>query len=156
MNKLIFDGRGLLRGLPHLRRLLVLGLERAREELLRCVETYVTGRGEQAIVVLDGRAATGEDMAYRNTSIQVRVSPHPFLLMKEIISALCRESRLTVVTDDPRLVDFANTHRVAVWSSHTFLAHLRKRQTDRELDNKFDGELSQKELDDWMQLFGLK
>lgn len=161
MNLIIVDGYNLIHGVPKLRRFLEHSLERARNELLDLLASYLTVRKVKIIVVFDGQAAQGEAPTLRKRNLHVMFSESAGRADAAIKRLLARQSNpksASVVSDDSDLIRFARANQAGVLSSKEFYALLTKRRRNVKKNgiyDKFDGEMSEEELAEWMELFGI-
>jgi predicted RNA-binding protein with PIN domain len=153
----LIDGYNLLHQLPELRRQMEYDLQNAREGLLIRLSAFSLSKSVDVSVVFDGidesLPSTG-----RWRSLFVYFSKPPQKadpLIKKMISERKKGEELVVVTSDREIDMYARLCGVKVESSQTFaMAMLQAPSSD--LEKKNDHPISDRELDEWMRLFGHK
>jgi predicted RNA-binding protein with PIN domain len=159
MNKIIIDGYNMIHLVPELRQFLDNSLERARDELIGKLKTYLLNKKVHITLVFDGAHPAGVAPIERNRYLEIRFSKHPFKadpLIKGLIQKEKNKAAMTVVTHDSEIAAFAAAEHAAVLSPTEFWERLTKRQQQNDLYNKFDRELSDEELAEWKEIFGVK
>ncbi len=159
MNKIIIDGYNFIHAIPELAAHLQESLERAREALLSLLKTYCYRREVKVVVVFDGTFPPfGVDPPHPSGSLQVRFSRSPFKadpMIKTLIEKEKAGKRLTIVTNDMDIVRFATANYAKTSSCEAFFEIVKKRTDVAEQnDKKYDRDLSEEELADWLRLFG--
>ena len=159
MNKIIIDGYNMIHRVPELRDHLEKSLECARDALIRLLKTYLLNKTIQITVVFDGtEAPPGLSSVQHYRSLKVIFSRYPFKADPLIISLIAREKSrrsLTVISDDSEITQNAQSNQTLVLTTHAFYDRLVKRQQISGIENKFDRELSQEELNEWLKIFGV-
>lgn len=160
MNKIIIDGYNMIHRVPALRRFLEVSLERAREELGFHLKSYLAHHKINIVLVFDGaHPSIGSESTNRNDSFKVLFSKFPFKadpVIKDMIQKEEKKKSLTIVTDDADIIRYAQSQDVKFLSPGTFYARLEKRFIRKELNNKYDQDMSEEELLEWLQIFGVK
>lgn len=159
MNKIIIDGYNMIHLVPELRQFLDEGLERSRDELIRKLKSYLLNKKVYIAVVFDGNHPASGQTFERNHNLEIKFSNYPFKadpLIKRLIQKEKHKGALTIVTHDSDIAAFAAAEHAAVISPSEFWERLTKRQQSNDLYNKFDRELSDEELAEWKEIFGLK
>ena len=158
MNKIIIDGYNMIHRVPELRAHLEKSLECGRDELIRLLKTYLLNKKIQITVVFDGtEAPPGLSSVQDYRSLKVVFSRYPFKADPLIISLIAREKAkrsLIVVSDDSEITQNPQSNQTLVLSTHAFYHRLISRQQACDIENKFDRELSQEELNEWLKIFG--
>ena len=155
--KFLIDGYNLLHQLPELRRQMEYDLQTAREGLLISLSAFSLSKSVEVSVVFDG---IGESIPSpgRWRGLAIHFSKPPLKadpVIKKMISERKKNEDLVVITSDREIDAYARLCGVKVESSQTFAAAmLRNPSTD--LEKKNDHPISEKELDEWMRLFGQK
>jgi len=155
--KYLVDGYNLLHQLPELRRQLEYNLETAREGLLIRLSAFSLSKSVEVSVVFDG---IGESIPSpgRWRGLAVHFSRPPLKadpVIKKMISERKKNEDLVVITSDREIDMYARLCGVKVESSQTFAAAM-LRNPSTELEKKNDHPISERELDEWMRLFGQK
>jgi predicted RNA-binding protein with PIN domain len=155
--KYLVDGYNLLHQLPELRRQLEYNLEAAREGLLIRLSAFSLSKSVEVSVVFDG---IGDSIPSpgRWRGLAVHFSRPPLKadpVIKKMISERKKNEELVVITSDREIDMYARLCGVKVESSQTFAAAM-LRNPSTELEKKNDHPISEKELDEWMRLFGQK
>ena len=159
MNKIIIDGYNMIHLVPELRQFLDESLERARDELIRKLKSYLLNKKIFIAVVFDGNHPAGVPVNERNRNLEIKFSSYPFKadpLIKKLIQKEKNKGALTIVTHDSDLVTFANAEHAIAISPEEFWERLNKRQQQNGIFDKFDRELSDDELAEWKEIFGVK
>lgn len=159
MNKIIVDGYNVIHRIPELRHFLDVSLERAREELLRLLKSYLLNKKLKITVVFDGQHPMGREQELSTPKLRVVFSNHPFKAdpyIKRLVAKEKNKKALAMVSDDSDLVQFAGAFQVKVMSTSAFYELLSKRAKTNDIHNKFDHELSEEELSEWLEIFGEK
>ncbi len=135
-------------------------LERSRQELIRLLKAYLLNKKVEITVVFDGKyPALGADGFGSHHSLRVVFSNQPFKadpLIKNLIEREEHPKGLFVVTDDSDIIESAKSYQVGTLSPVSFHSRLVKRRQDEDVYNKFGPNLTDKEVDDWLQIFGEK
>ncbi len=159
MNKIIIDGYNMVHLVPELRQFLDESLERARDELIRKLKLYLLNKKIVIAVVFDGNHPAGGQPVERNRNLEIKFSNYPFKadpLIKKLIQKEKHKGALTIVTNDSDIAAFAKAEHAAVISPEEFWLRLTKRQQQNGIFDKFDRELSDEELAEWKEIFGVK
>ncbi len=159
MNKIIIDGYNMIHLVPDLRQFLDDSLERARDELIRKLKSYLLNKKVYIAVVFDGNHPVGGQSFERNQNLEIKFSNYPFKadpLIKKLIQKEQQKGALTIVTHDSEIAAFAAAEHAAVLSPAEFWGRLTKRQPENGIFDKFDRELSDDELAEWKNIFGVK
>ena len=162
MNKIIVDGYNLIHAIPELAEAIETSLEHARNLLLARLKSYTIRKSVAVIVVFDGtQPPLGVDEPVSTRNLIVKFSRTPFkadpLIMNLVRQEPNRKS-LTVVSDDREIGDFARQNNAGVLSSQAFFERITRRSEagSRHVEQKFNSEMSDEELAEWMRLFGEK
>jgi predicted RNA-binding protein with PIN domain len=153
--KYLVDGYNLLHQVPELRRQIEYNLEAAREGLLIRLSSFSLSKSVEVSVVFDG---IGESIPApgRWRGLAVRFSKPPQKadpVIKKMISERKKNEDLVVVTSDREIDMYARLCGVKVESSQAFAAAM-QRNPSTEIEKKNDHPISERELDEWMRLFG--
>lgn len=161
MNLLIVDGYNVIHGVPALRQFLDESLERARNELLDLLASYLIARKVKIIVVFDGQATQSGAPVFRKRNLHVMFSESVGQADAAIKRLLARQSNpksASVVSDDTDLIRFAQSAQAGILSAAEFYSLITKRRRKSKKNgiyDKFDGEMSETELAEWMEIFGI-
>ena len=158
----LIDGYNLLHQVPELRRQIEYDLQNAREGLLVRLSAFSLSKSVDVSVVFDGidesLPAPGRRSDGRWRGLAVFFSKPPQKadpLIKKMISERKKNEELVVVTSDREIDMYARLCGVKVESSQTFaLAMVKNPSSD--LEKKNSHPISEKEIDEWMRLFGQK
>lgn len=160
MNKIIIDGYNMIHLVPDLRRFLDESLERAREELILHLRSYLMRSKVEITLVFDGAYAVLDSHDQQPTPrLTVLFSRHPFKadpLIKLLIAKEQNKKNIILVTKDNDIIHFARSNHVQVLSPAAFYDRIEKRFKRKELHNKFDKDLTAEELAEWLEIFGEK
>jgi len=158
MTKIMIDGYNMIHRVPNFARFLEVSLERAREELLRKLKSYALAKSVLLIVVFDGSMVVSQGRPVNPGNLKVIFSRPPFKAdpkIKDLIMKEKNKKNLTLVSDDADLVQFAKSHEAKVLTTGAFADILGKRFRSKEISNEYDQqELSEKELNEWLDIFG--
>ncbi|HEX9654134.1 MAG TPA: NYN domain-containing protein [bacterium] len=159
MTKIIIDGYNMIHLVAELRQFLNESLERARDELIAKLKSYLLNKKVLVTVVFDGAHPTGVAPTERNRHLEIRFSNYPFKadpLIKKLIQKEENKGALTIVTRDSEIIAFAKAEHATTIAPEEFWVRLTKRQQQNGIFDKFDRELSADELAEWKDIFGLK
>lgn len=161
MNKIIIDGYNFIHAIPDLAAHLEENLAAAREALLKKLHVYCNSRQVKIIVVFDGGVPpVGIDAAHPVSNVQIFFSRSPFKadpLIKRLVEKEARHGDLSLVTEDNDIIRFAKGRGAKILSGAQFNALLVKPDQEHlHYKKKFDHELSDDELAEWLKLFGEK
>jgi len=159
MNVIIVDGYNIIHGIPGLRRYLDVSLERARDELIALVKAYQLNKKVNVTLVFDGQPSQLSATESRGR-FKVMFSKSPGTadeVIERIVRRHAHPRSTTVVTDDAELARFVRSYQAQVWSTDEFYTMLTKRRRCAKKNgiyDKFENEMTEEELAEWMQLFG--
>jgi predicted RNA-binding protein with PIN domain len=153
--KYLVDGYNLLHQLPELRRQIEYNLEAAREGLLIRLSAFSISKSVEVSVVFDGiEESHPQPRRWRGLVVHFSKPPQKAdPVIKKMISDRKKNEDLVVVTSDREIDMYARLCGVRVESSQTFAAAM-MRNPSTELEKKNDHPISDRELDEWMRLFG--
>lgn len=157
MNKIIVDGYNMIHRVASLRKFLDDSLEAAREQLIRYLRSYLMRSKVHITLVFDGNHAPVDSEYAESRSLTVLFSQYPFKadpVIKDLIRREEHKSSLTLVSDDSDIVRFARDHGCQVLSPEGLYRRIEKRFSRKELNNKFDQDLTEEEIAEWLQIFG--
>jgi predicted RNA-binding protein with PIN domain len=152
--KYLIDGYNLLYQFEELRRRMEYDLESAREGMILRLSTFALRKSVDVSVVFDG---SGESISPpgRLRGIQICFSKPPLKadpVIKRMITERKKTEDLVVVTSDRDIESFARLCGVKVETSQTFVRAMQQ-DPSTEMERKMDHTLSEKEIDEWMNLF---
>ncbi len=153
----LIDGYNLLHQLPELRRQMEYDLQNAREGLLLRLSAFSLSKSVDVSVVFDGiDESLPSSSRWRSLFVYFSKPPQKAdPLIKKMISDRKKGEELVVVTSDREIDMYARLCGVKVESSQTFaMAMLQTPSSD--LEKKNSHPISDRELDEWMRLFGQK
>jgi predicted RNA-binding protein with PIN domain len=151
----VIDGYNVMFQLPELRRQVERDLEGSRERFLDVLSAYSVKKPADYIVVFDG---DGQDriQARRRTRIRVLFSKPPQKadpLIKKTAAERKNDEDMIVVTSDQDISRYARICGVRVETSQKFALDMTS-EPRTDIENKFDQNMSENEVADWMALFG--
>jgi predicted RNA-binding protein with PIN domain len=154
---IVIDGYNLMFQLPEIRREVERDLEKAREHFLNVLAAYAVKKPAEYLVVFDG---DGQDRLQirQRTHIKILFSKPPQKadpIIKKIAAEKTRTEDMVVVTSDLEISRFARICGVKVETSQKFALDITE-EPRTDLENKFDQNLSEDEVNDWMDLFKKK
>ncbi len=152
--KILIDGYNLLYQFPELRRKLERDSEGARDMLVSYLASYAIEKDFAVVVVFDGNRRTAR-LTKRKKGIKIifsKSTEDADFVIKKIIDRSGRNSDLVVVSSDKEIENYAKLCGVKTILSQRFARDVAER-LPVELGEKYDTPLSQKEVDEWLQLF---
>ncbi len=157
--KLIIDGYNVIHALPELSAQAARGLEDARLALLRRLLPYVTSHKVEMVVVFDGAEVHPADRREQELPHLRVLFSHPPESADAVIEKLLlsenQPRRLTLVSEDKRLVRVARGQGASALSPARLFCRIERTKTMGELmESKYNGEMSEAELAEWLALFG--
>jgi predicted RNA-binding protein with PIN domain len=153
----LIDGYNLLHQVPELRRQMEYDLQNSREGLLIRLSAFSLSKSVDVSVVFDGiDESLPATSRWRGLAVHFSKPPQKAdPLIKRMISERRKNEEMVVITSDREIDMYARLCGVKVESSQTFaLAMTRNPSSD--LEKKNSHPISEKELDEWMRLFGQK
>ena len=151
---IIIDGYNLIFQVPELRRQIERDLEGARERLLDSLSLNAVKNQTEYLIVFDGDGQARPE-SKRRQGIKILFSKSPQKadpVIKQMLSEKKHNEDMVVVTSDLEISNFARICGVKVETSQKFAMDMTA-QPNSEMEKKFDHNLSQSEVDEWMQLF---
>lgn len=160
MNKIIIDGYNMIHRVPELRQYLNESLEKARDELILLLKSYLVRSEAVITLVFDGNLPPFDFGASSpHKYLTIKFSKFPLKadsLIKDLIKKEENKKSLTVVSEDSDIIQYAKSQRVKVLTPVAFYQRIEKRFAGKELNNKFDVEMTEEELSQWLEIFGVK
>lgn len=129
----------------------------ARERLIHRMINYLGNKKILITIVFDGQDIKGIGKRHRPSGIRVRFSKAPQKADPLILGMIEKSSNprnISVVTSDKTLARLAAGFGSKTMTVFNFSNKLSTSQQDFEYIEKFKGQLSKQELNDWLQLFG--
>lgn len=154
----LVDGYNLLHQFPELRRKMEYDLENARESLLARLAGFSHAKNAEVSVVFDG-SGEPDPAPSRKRTVRVRFSRPPEKadpLIKRMISERKKGEELILVSSDRDIGDYARLCGVKVESAQTFAQAMERQSGPPDSDTKTDRPMSDREMREWMALFGGK
>jgi len=155
-NKIIIDGWNVCWKIPQIAQLIPDQLETARNNLNNLVKNYYQLKKVQYKIIYDGQPGMVQN-EFIHKHGEIRFSKNPQKADHLIINFLKKQknaSSWTVVTSDSELSFKARNLNASVLSSETFINKIvQKGKIDREVSVKQNPNLSQNEIDLWLNLF---
>jgi predicted RNA-binding protein with PIN domain len=135
-------------------------LESARDLLLRDLQNYRSSKKIEIIVVFDGiqgiRLPRGHT-TYRGIKIIFSCAPRK---ADPIIMDLIRKEKhkrsITVITNDREILQFAKRAGSHSLAPHDFYQRIKSGSQEKDMNNKFNGEMTPEELEEWKKIFKIK
>ncbi|HEX9972811.1 MAG TPA: NYN domain-containing protein [bacterium] len=153
----IIDGYNVIHSLEKFRNALSAGLEQARNELISLIRSYRSGKMVKVTVVFDGDEVGYIDGSrYTGQSLQVIYSKFPEKadpVIKRLIQKNRNKKAVVLVSADNALVQFARQVKAQVLSPNEFYQRATKHPSQDQVEQKFDSQLSEKEVSEWLKLF---
>lgn len=160
MNKIIVDGYNMIYRIPKLARMMESDLEQARSELIWLLKSYLVRARVHIVLVFDGKYAGLNTTSPRvKNRLQIIFSKHPIKadpIIKKMLHDEKKKKGLTLVSEDKELMQYARSAGSQVLSPAEFLHRIEKRVYKNELHNKYDMDLSEEEIAEWLEIFGEK
>ena len=131
-------------------------LEKARNKLLTKLASYLSMKKVALTVVFDGADVGVSPRSQVKNGVRIIFSQPPVSAdeyIKKIVQKESHRKRLTVVTSDRAVSDFAKTAGCQTLSSEAFHRRLEKMHGEFNYDDKFNHELSDDEVNEWNSLF---
>jgi len=152
--RILIDGYNLLYQFPELRKRLERDSQGARDMLVSYLASYAVERDFAVVVVFDGdRRIAGFTRVKQGIKIVFSKSTEDAdFVIKKMIDRSGRNSDLVVVSSDKEIENYAKLCGVKTILSQRFARDVAER-LPVELGEKYDTSLSQKEVDEWLQLF---
>lgn len=156
----IVDGYNLIYNIPRFRNFLDSSLELARNALIHFMRSYLSSRKVKVTIVFDGdEVGYVEKPSPSNKWLKVIYSKPPEKadpIIKRLIKKTNNKKSLFLVSADTELIRFANQHGAQVLSPEEFYHRTSKHPNQEQVDQKFNSQVSEAEVDEWLKLFGEK
>jgi len=153
----IIDGYNVIYGLEKFRNALSAGLEQARNELISFIRSYCSGKKVKMTVVFDGDEVGYIDQSHSpGQSLRVIYSKYPQKadpVIKHLIQKSSNKKAVILVSADNALVQFARQVKAQVLSPNEFYLRAAKHPNQDQVEQKFDSQVSEEELSEWLKLF---
>ncbi len=153
----IIDGYNVIHSLEKFRHALSAGLEQARNELISLIRSYCSGKKVKMTVVFDGDEVGYIDGdRYSGQSLQVIYSKFPEKadpVIQRLIQKNSNKKAVVLVSADNALVQFARQVKAQVLSPNEFYQRATKHPSQDQVEQKFDSQVSEKEVSEWLKLF---
>ena len=154
----IIDGYNLIHKIPKFKNALEQNLEYSRDLLISFVKAYQSNRRIQITIVFDGEKVGYVDTSSQSTNrLKVIYSNSPEKadpLIKRLISKVTNKKSLTLVSADTDLMNFCKKSGANVLSPEMFFQQASKHPIQDQIEQKYDKDISQHELDEWIKIFG--
>ncbi len=153
----LIDGYNLIHSIPQFRNWLESGLEPARNQLIHFLQGYLSSRQVNITVVFDGEEVGFiEQPPTSNRWLKIIFSKSPEKadpIIKRLIQRTKNKKSLILVSADHELINFSNQNSVQVLSPEEFYDRVSKRPNQTQVDQKFNSQISESEVDEWLKLF---
>jgi len=158
-HKILLDGYNLIFRIEKLASKAPHALEEARERLLAKLVSYRSTKRIAITVIFDGDESGITPSSYRKNGIAIIFSQPPMSADAVIRRMIQREENpknLTVVTSDRAVADYAQAADCETLSSESFHQRLEKMTSDFNYEDKFNHQLRDNEVREWISLFEQK
>lgn len=128
----------------------------AREELIRRMISYLGQKRLKITIVFDGQDVKGIAQKSRPAGISIVFSKAPRKadpVILDIVAKSENKKNITLVTSDRPLASSAAGLGCETVSVEAFSQKIMHKQKDQEISQKFKGDLTPKELEEWLRLF---
>ena len=129
----------------------------ARERLVHQMIAYLGQKKMLITIVFDGQDIKGILQKHRPAGISVRFSKAPMKadpLILEIIRKSNNRKSITLVTSDRALAGQAADLGCHTLDVENFLRKMTRKETNSEYSKKYKPDLTSKEMEEWLKLFG--
>ena len=126
----------------------------AREELIHRMISYLGQKRLKITIVFDGQDVKGIAQKLRPAGISIVFSKAPRKADPVILDIIAKSENIkniTLVTSDRPLARLAAGFGCATVSVEAFSEKIVHKHKEEEVDQKFKGELTQKELEEWLR-----
>jgi len=156
--KIIIDGYNMIHQVPILASELTRDLENARAVLVERLRAYLSDKKVHVTVVFDGTGLRLPHPTFPETlNLMVRFSKPPQSaddVIKKLIDDTQHKKSLLVVSADNSIVMHAHSAGAKSVTPIDFSEIMTKKPVADDFTNKFDCQLTPKEIAKWMELFG--
>jgi len=156
---LIIDGYNVIEAAPELFKKMA-ALENRRDHLLRMIQSTPHLRNKKIIVVFDGSSPTGIPKKYRHHNIHVIFSgaqQEADQVIQDLIRKEAPRKSLLIISSDQEIRNTARDHHARSSSSKAFWQQTRPNRSNQSesktADYTKEQELSQHEVQEWLQIF---
>jgi predicted RNA-binding protein with PIN domain len=154
--KILIDGYNLIFRFEKIKTEKPYALEKAREKLLSRLASYGRTKKISLTVVFDGDDVGVRPQSYVQNGVEIVFSQPPITadsVIKKIIQAEANPQNITVVTSDKPVADFATSAGCKTFSSESFQQKLENMVPDFNYEDKYERQLSDEEVREWVSLF---
>ena len=160
MQKIIIDGYNVLHQIQPYKTKLTQELESARIQLVHDLKIYKSTKKIEILVVFDGSAEIPTPTHHKfEGGIEIIFSRAPLkadpVIMK-IIKLEKQKGRISVVTSDREILDYAKLAGSKSMSPHEFYNRIKTPLKELEFQHKFDHDMTAEELEEWKIIFGVE
>ena len=151
----IVDGYNLIHTVDQLSKHLEENLEKARVNLESLIRNYLSLKAVKVYLVYDG-AKIGYVQSQPSTNLKIIFSKPPEKadpIIKKLIQQFSNKSRIFVVTLDRDILEFVKQEGALSLTTEEFYQRMIKREKAADWDKKYEGNLSQEEVDEWLDIF---
>lgn len=153
----LIDGYNLIHLVSELSRFLDSGLEQARNRLIHILHSYAATHGVTITIVFDGdEVGHMEPPVPANPRLQILYSHPPEKadpVIKRIIDKAKNRRSIILISADNELTRYARSSGTQILSPRQFYDRICQPANQQQMEQKFNSELSEAELADWLQLF---
>jgi hypothetical protein len=154
----LVDGYNLIHYIPRFRNYLDSSLEHARNYLIHFLRSYLSSRQVRITIVFDGdEVGYIEQPPASNRWLKIIFSKSPEKadpIIKRIIQKTTNKKSLILVSADHELINYGSQSGVQVLSPEEFYDRISRHPNQEQVDQKFNTQVSEAEVDDWLKLFG--
>ncbi|MDZ7331379.1 MAG: NYN domain-containing protein [candidate division KSB1 bacterium] len=153
----LIDGYNLIHVVSELSRFLDSGLEQARNRLIHLLQSYAVTHRVAITVVFDGNEVGHiEPPVPANPRLQIRYSHPPEKadpVIKRIIDKAKNRRSIILISADNELTRYGRASGTQVLSPQGFFDRICQPANQKQMEQKFNSELSEAELADWLKIF---
>lgn len=128
----------------------------AREKLIHQMIAYLGQKQLRITIVFDGQDIKGIAKIRRPAGLSVLFSKAPYKadpLIIKLVQKAKNPTLITVVSSDVGLANVVKAYGCTITSSEDFAARISADHREIEHTNKYEAQLSPKEVEEWLRLF---
>ena len=156
----VIDGYNFIHKIPKFKEAVEQSLEQARNLLISVMKTYLATKHIQITLVFDGDFvgfANKIDQSTERLKIIFSSSPEKAdPLIKRLIRKEKNKKALMLISADNDLIHYCKMLGANVLSPELFFYQLSKATEPDQMEQKYNNEISEHELNEWMNIFGVK
>ena len=155
----IIDGYNFIHQIPKFSNAMGQSLEQARNLLISFMKTYLSAKHIQITLVFDGeKIGVAQAIDWSTNRLKIVFSHSPEKadpVIKQLIGKAKNKKAVILVSADHDLINSCKIEGAHVLSPQTFFHQLSKSMASDQLQQKYDQEISEPELKEWMTIFGV-